>query len=364
MQQQQTTRRSLSRPVYLILTSLRYGPKHVVALQEAIEQSEGLFFEPGTLYRFVASLEQRGWIEALTTEEPLRTYCITTRGLLALEQAEASSYQEQQEIGGRRGWFGVRGGMLRLAVWMLCLYPPAWRERYEAEMVALLQQHEITLWTLLDLLIGVLSAHLDPHYRRGRQTLPLQQLRISWRLLASAAVAFWFTSLFWLGPGGPWLLGIIGFLAAVSFPCFLFAYVIWIVYQIGENMWNLLRLLPLALCTALFLHSLGNDAHVPLLIIVAFLTLIAESGGAMLTPEKSWIEENCTGLLLGDSLRFMGLPALLVTIGMILLCVAAVPIYLDGHVKLVMLLTTMIALFALVYGFHALKAMRAAVPKR
>src|SRR5947209_1192235 len=154
MQQQQTTRRSLSRPVYLILTSLRYGPKHVVALQEAIEQSEGLFFEPGTLYRFVASLEQRGWIEALTTEEPLRTYCITTRGLLALEQAEASSYQEQQEIGGRRGWFGVRGGMLRLAVWMLCLYPPAWRERYEAEMVALLQQHEITLWTLLALLIA------------------------------------------------------------------------------------------------------------------------------------------------------------------------------------------------------------------
>ncbi len=365
MQQQQTTRGSLSRPIYLILTSLRYGPKHVVALQDAIEQSEGLFFEPGTLYRFVASLEQRGWIEALTTEEPLRTYCITPLGLLALEQAEASSQREQQEVGGRRSWFRVGEGMLRLAIWMLCLYPPGWRERYQTEMAALLRQHEITLWTLLDLLIGALAAHLDPHYRQVRQALPLQQLRISWRLLASASIAFWFTSLFWLGiPGGPWLLGVIGFLAAVSFPCFLFAYVVWIVYQIGENMWNLLRLLPLALCTALFLHSLGSDNHVPLLIIVAFLTLIAESGGAMLTPEKSWIEENCNGLLLGDSLRFMGLPALLVTIGMVLLCIATAPIYLDGHVKLVMLLTTLVALFALIYGFHALKAMRAATPKR
>jgi hypothetical protein len=128
-------------------------------------------------------------------------------------------------------------------------------------------------------------------------------------------------------------------------------------------MWNLLRLLPLALCTALFLHSLGSDDHVPLLIIVAFLTLIAESGGAMLTPEKSWIEENCNSLLLEDSFRFIGLPALLVTIGMILLCVATVPMYLDEHVKLVMLLTTIIALFALVYGFLALKAMRAFTPK-
>src|SRR5579884_382502 len=363
--QQQTVRGRLSQPAYLILTSLRYGPKHVVALREAIEQSDGLFFEPGTLYRFVAFLERRGWIEALTTEEPLRIYCITTLGLLALEQAEASSQKEQRWVGERRSWLRVRESIVRLAIWMLCLYPAVWRERYEAEMVALLRQYEITFWTLLDLLIGALSAYLDPHYRRVQQTLPLRQLRISWRLLASAAVAFWFTSLFWLGvPGGSWILGIIGFLASVSFPCFLFAYVVWIVCQIGESMWNLLRLLPLALCTALFLHSLGSDDHVPLLIIVAFLAVVAESGGAMLTPERSWIEENCNGLLLPDSLRFMGLPALLVTIGMILLCVATVPTYLDGHVKLVMLLTTIIALFALVYGFLALKAIRSVTPKR
>jgi hypothetical protein len=32
---------------------------------------------------------------------------------------------------------------------MLCLYPLAWRERYEQEMIALLEQHQITLWTVL-----------------------------------------------------------------------------------------------------------------------------------------------------------------------------------------------------------------------
>jgi hypothetical protein len=32
-----------------------------------------------------------------------------------------------------------------LVIWILRLYPPAWRERYEAEMVALLEQHAITL---------------------------------------------------------------------------------------------------------------------------------------------------------------------------------------------------------------------------
>src|SRR5947209_13474492 len=93
--QQQTARGSLSQPAYLILTSLRYGPKHMVALREAIEQSEGLLFEPATLHRFMVSLERRGWIEALTTGELLRTYCITALGLLALEQVEASQKEQQ-----------------------------------------------------------------------------------------------------------------------------------------------------------------------------------------------------------------------------------------------------------------------------
>lgn len=53
-----------------------------------------------------------------------------------------------------------------LVIWMLRLYPPAWRERYETEMVALLEQHDITLWTVGDLLIvaPLLAALHSIHY--------------------------------------------------------------------------------------------------------------------------------------------------------------------------------------------------------
>src|SRR5438034_6176044 len=58
-------------------------------------------------------------------------------------------------------------------------------------MVALLEQHAITFWTVLDLLVGALDARLDPHYRRSRQLLPMLRLQASWRWFASACVACW-----------------------------------------------------------------------------------------------------------------------------------------------------------------------------
>lgn len=41
---------------------------------------------------------------------------------------------------------------------LLRLYPRAWRERYEAEMLALLEDHDVTLATRLDLLRGAFEA--------------------------------------------------------------------------------------------------------------------------------------------------------------------------------------------------------------
>lgn len=52
-----------------------------------------------------------------------------------------------------------------LATWLVTLYPRAWRRRYEAEVLALLEQHQVTLVTVLDLLFGMIRARLDPQYR-------------------------------------------------------------------------------------------------------------------------------------------------------------------------------------------------------
>ncbi|WP_100489006.1 hypothetical protein [Sporolactobacillus pectinivorans] len=45
--------------------------------------------------------------------------------------------------------------------WLLKLYPRAWRVRYEDEMLAVLEEHKITLVTMIDLLIGALDANLN-----------------------------------------------------------------------------------------------------------------------------------------------------------------------------------------------------------
>ncbi len=39
---------------------------------------------------------------------------------------------------------------MRLVLWMLCLYPHAWRERYETEMIALLEQQRLNLASSFD----------------------------------------------------------------------------------------------------------------------------------------------------------------------------------------------------------------------
>lgn len=44
--------------------------------------------------------------------------------------------------------------------WLLRLYPRVWRERYEDEMLAVLEEHKITPATVFDLLIGAFDANL------------------------------------------------------------------------------------------------------------------------------------------------------------------------------------------------------------
>jgi hypothetical protein len=55
---------------------------------------------------------------------------------------------------------------------LLRLYPKAWRQRYEAEMKALLDQHEVTIVTRLDLLRGAVDASLFDRRFAMSSTLP------------------------------------------------------------------------------------------------------------------------------------------------------------------------------------------------
>lgn len=60
---------------------------------------------------------------------------------------------------------------MRTIAWILKLYPRRWRERYQAEMLAVLEQHTISPATIFDLLLGALDAQLDPAYRRPQGVL-------------------------------------------------------------------------------------------------------------------------------------------------------------------------------------------------
>jgi hypothetical protein len=45
--------------------------------------------------------------------------------------------------------------------WLLRFYPRVWRDRYEEEMLALIEEHKVTSATVIDLLIGALDANLN-----------------------------------------------------------------------------------------------------------------------------------------------------------------------------------------------------------
>jgi hypothetical protein len=73
-----------------------------------------------------------------------------------------------------------------LATWLVTLYPRAWRRRYEEEMLALLEQHRVTLLTVLDLLFGMISARLNPAYRDDPGPVMLTSLpKATWLALAA-----------------------------------------------------------------------------------------------------------------------------------------------------------------------------------
>lgn len=63
----------------------------------------------------------------------------------------------------------------RLARRVVSQYPLAWRERYSEEILDVLDQHRVTLRTVVNLMVNAVAARLDPAYRRDRLTVGLRR---------------------------------------------------------------------------------------------------------------------------------------------------------------------------------------------
>lgn len=79
---------------------------------------------------------------------------------------------------------------MKIILWILRLYPRAWRDRYEPEMLVLLEEYPITFLTGLDLLWGACDAWLDPYYRRAGVLSPHQRLQRVRTAIVAAFGAF------------------------------------------------------------------------------------------------------------------------------------------------------------------------------
>jgi DNA-binding PadR family transcriptional regulator len=153
----------------LLLTELRDGPLQAAELKKRLEQSHAFAVEPGSLYQALSSLERRGLIEPShrTASQPSANYHLTEHGLAILRRYATLAFNHREQIKPVINR-GLRGGIMKLATWVVQLYPRAWRERYEEEMLAVLDEHRITIFTLLDLAFGALETRLDPYYRTER----------------------------------------------------------------------------------------------------------------------------------------------------------------------------------------------------
>ena len=74
--------------------------------------------------------------------------------------------------------------------WLLRLYPRAWRNRYEDEFAALLEQCPFSLSDLLDIFVGAIDARLHPHVPQGGLSLLVQRLRRTTFIGLCASIGF------------------------------------------------------------------------------------------------------------------------------------------------------------------------------
>jgi hypothetical protein len=80
--------------------------------------------------------------------------------------------------------------MKRSKRWLLYLYPQAWRARYADEYLALLEACPFSLWTLWDVCLGAIDAHLHLETLTGRMFPLMNKLRMSAVIVFCAYIGF------------------------------------------------------------------------------------------------------------------------------------------------------------------------------
>ena len=93
---------------------------------------------------------------------------------------------------------------MKVVTWILNCYPHRWRERSQEEMLAELEQHAISLVTLLGLLLDALDARLDPAYRtqEGCMFHRLRDTRTLSLIYLCALAMFLFSATLWTALNG------------------------------------------------------------------------------------------------------------------------------------------------------------------
>ncbi|HEY7348702.1 MAG TPA: hypothetical protein VH599_10340 [Ktedonobacterales bacterium] len=74
--------------------------------------------------------------------------------------------------------------------WLLYLYPQAWRARYGEEFLALLEACPFSLWTLWDVCLGAVDAHLHLESVTGRMFPLMNRLRTTAVIVFCAYIGF------------------------------------------------------------------------------------------------------------------------------------------------------------------------------
>lgn len=139
--------------LYAILCTLRERELNTMEIHAELKQNWQATITQARFLQLLTQLEQRQMVIRHPHEQGLALYSLSDEGRHFLAHALRDGLVYRKE-----------NSQFLLNLLFYC-YPKAWRERYQDEMSVLLEEHRLTPRTIFDLLLGVLDARFDPHYR-------------------------------------------------------------------------------------------------------------------------------------------------------------------------------------------------------